>query len=66
MSAAGIVSLIPIVLTLALCAMVVRAGTPAFQELADHFRGGGPKPPGHPLPADDARILNRRHNRPSN
>jgi hypothetical protein len=26
---------------------------------------GGPRPPSHPLPADDSRILNRRRERPS-
>jgi hypothetical protein len=30
--------------------------------LRDLFRGG-PRPPSHPLPADDSKILNRRRGR---
>jgi mttA/Hcf106 family len=51
------------ILTLAL----VLFGGKKFAELAEalarDFRGG-PRPPSHPLPADDSRILNRRR-RPS-
>ena len=32
----------------------------AIQELGR----GGPRPPSHPLPGDDSKILNRRRSRP--
>ncbi len=32
----------------------------AVQEAISNFRGGGPKPPTHPLPANDSTLLTRR------
>jgi hypothetical protein len=29
-------------------------------EIANHFRGGGPRTPMHPSPADDGALLRRR------
>lgn len=34
-----------------------------IEEFERSFRGGGPRPPTHPLPADDSRILNRKPRR---
>jgi hypothetical protein len=49
---------------LALLAVVVIAAVfvarKAGPVLRDLLRGG-PRPPSHPLPADDSRILNRKH-----
>lgn len=32
-------------------------------EAIRNFRGGGPRPPSHPLPADDGFVLRRRRQR---
>jgi hypothetical protein len=32
----------------------------AIEEALNHFRGGGPRPPTHPLPADDGLIVRRK------
>jgi len=47
---------------LALCfAKNISANISAVVEEFDrNFRGGGPRPPSHPLPADDSKILNGR------
>jgi len=37
-----------------------------FQAEIDNFAGRGPRPPMHPLPADDSRLLLRRSVRQSN
>jgi hypothetical protein len=37
----------------------------SLSEAISNFRGGGPRPPSHPLPADDSRLLNRRGKRRS-
>ena len=31
-----------------------------LQEALENFRGGGPRPPMHPMPANDAILLNKR------
>lgn len=36
-----------------------------LQQAIDNFRGGG-RPPSHPLPANDSRILNRKRAKPQN
>ena len=34
-----------------------------IQEILNNLSGRGPRPPSHPLPADDARLLRRRFRR---
>jgi len=44
--------------------LVARLASPYYVAYADLFRGG-PRPPSHPLPADDSAILRRKKARPS-
>jgi hypothetical protein len=54
---------IDLLLVLVVAFLVIFGGKYA-QAFRDQFRGG-PRPPSHPLPADDSRILNRRRRRSS-
>ena len=48
-----------LVLTVCLLLCFAKNVRAAAEELGRNIRGG-PRPPSHPLPADDSRILNRR------
>jgi hypothetical protein len=49
----------PVVVGLFIVAVVLFRGDKLGPAIRDLFRGG-PRPPSHPIPADDSRILNRR------
>jgi len=49
----------PMVVVLFMVAVVLFWGDKLGPAIRDLFRGG-PRPPSHPIPADDSRILNRR------
>jgi hypothetical protein len=50
---------IPVVVALFIVAVVLFSGDKLGPAIRDLFRGG-PRPPSHPIPADDSKILNRR------
>jgi hypothetical protein len=49
----------PEILAIFMVAVVLFWGDKLGPAIRDLFRGG-PRPPSHPIPADDSRILNRR------
>jgi hypothetical protein len=49
-------------LVMLLLAIVLFGGNKLGPAIRDMFRGG-PRPPSHPIPGDDSRILNRRPSR---
>jgi hypothetical protein len=61
MDAATIVRLVLVASFVAL--LFQRSVIDALIEAMENFRGGGPRTPRHPLPADDGAIVRRRRSR---
>jgi hypothetical protein len=55
--------LIELALIVALAGLLFLYRRGIAESLAALLRGGGPRPPSHPLPADDGIILRRRGHR---
>jgi hypothetical protein len=53
---------VPVVVALFIVAVVLFWGDKLGPAIRDLFRGG-PRPPSHPIPADDSTILNRRRSK---
>jgi|HubBroStandDraft_6_1064221.scaffolds.fasta_scaffold1692427_2 hypothetical protein len=53
---------LPVVVALFIVAVALFSGDKLGPAIRDLFRGG-PRPPSHPIPADDSKILNRHRSR---